>query len=69
LSEGEFSVMDAVRLLPKSDNIDDDPENTGIKKLTVHQTGKSGECEITVVMVPLSSDETAVFPDISKITF
>ncbi|MBR5508061.1 MAG: heparinase II/III family protein [Clostridia bacterium] len=69
LSEGEFSAMDAVRLSPKTEDIDDDPENKGIKKLTVHQTEKSGECEITVVMVPLLSDDTPVFPDISKITF
>lgn len=68
---GEFTKMDAVRLKPFSaeSGLTSDPENTGVTKLVVHATGKSGDCEITVTAVPLDSDGNGTLPYISNIAF
>jgi hypothetical protein len=67
--EGIFDIMEAQRLFDAPENLklDADPVNTGIKKLAVHSTGMSGECELTVAAVP--DNGINILPDVTKIDF
>lgn len=68
---GEFTQMAAERLFPLSEEsgLIADPANTGVNKLVVHATGKSGECEITVTAVPIDNDGNGTLPDVSSAFF